>query len=309
MFSDYIPLFHDMSGCISKVRVGNWDEPFGQKKTPDATRGSLFDQKLLVHATNSVAGILYEIRNAPQGTPISFQQLLTVSLEKKFSASRMHAGRHSMLDAIFKTMEVDAVRKFISAYVHLKNQRLAYGEIVDTCYDLPDMEISPLVFAQAVLCVLGFPAHMIFAMDRLGPPPEDQVYHLVGKLMSDELMTFTKPRKSLMSWASRRSLYQKLKCSIPSSRRVIRSSKSDMAGVMGGHKAINPHEKELGALIDRPRILLTALKILIEEASTAAHLRFMIEDGDRHHLLHRATKREVLQWIIDHWENYHELFT
>jgi hypothetical protein len=60
--------------------------------------------------------------------------------------------------------------------------------------------------------------------------------------------------------------------------------------------------------MDRPRILLTELKILIEEACTVAHLRFLIEDGDRHHTLNGATTREMLQWIADHWENYHELF-
>jgi hypothetical protein len=35
----------------------------------------------------------------------------------------------------------------------------------------------------------------------------------------------------------------------------------------------------------------------------------MIEDRDRHDTLNRATKREMLERIADHWENYHELFT
>jgi hypothetical protein len=34
----------------------------------------------------------------------------------------------------------------------------------------------------------------------------------------------------------------------------------------------------------------------------------MIEDGERHHMLNRATKREMLQWIADHWEEYPKLF-
>jgi hypothetical protein len=61
--------------------------------------------------------------------------------------------------------------------------------------------------------------------------------------------------------------------------------------------------------MDRSMILLTELKKLIKEACTVSHFRFMIEDGDRHCTLNRATKREILQWIADHWENYHELFT
>jgi hypothetical protein len=61
------------------------------------------------------------------------------------------------------------------------------------------MEISPFVFAQAVLYIVGFPAHMPFAVDPLGTPPEDQVYQLVERLMSDELMPFAKPKMPLMS--------------------------------------------------------------------------------------------------------------
>jgi hypothetical protein len=84
----------------------------------------------------------------------------------------MHAGIHQTLVAIIKTMEVDAAMKFVYAYVRVKNRRLADGEIVDICRDLPHVEISPFVFTQAVLCVVGFPAHVAFAVDRLGTPPE-----------------------------------------------------------------------------------------------------------------------------------------
>jgi hypothetical protein len=84
----------------------------------------------------------------------------------------------------------------------VKHRRLAYGEIVDACPDLFDMDCSPFALAQAVLCVVGFPARMTFAVDCLGPPPEDQVYHLVEKFMSDELMSFTKSKMSLMSYPS-----------------------------------------------------------------------------------------------------------
>jgi hypothetical protein len=52
--------------------------PFGQKKGTNITRRTLFDQKLSIHATNSIAGILYTIRNAPVGTKISLQGISTV---------------------------------------------------------------------------------------------------------------------------------------------------------------------------------------------------------------------------------------
>jgi hypothetical protein len=108
------------------------------------------------------------------------------------------------------------------------------------------MEISPFVFAQAVLCVVGFGAHMNFALERLGPPPEHQVYHLVERLMSDKLMPLAKQKMSLMSCPRRRSLYQEIKGETASARRVILSSNSDLAGFIRRHKAINPYEKELG---------------------------------------------------------------
>jgi hypothetical protein len=170
------------------------------------------------------------------------------------------------------------------------------------------MDCSSFVLAQVVLCVVGFLARMTFAVDCLGPPPEDQVYHLVEKLMSDELIPFTKGKMSLTSCPRRRSLYQELKGVPPSGRRVMLSCKSEMASVIWGRKAINPYEKELRTLLDRPKILLPELKLLIQEACKIAQLPFVIEDGEQHHGLNRATKREMLQRIADHWEEYHELF-
>jgi hypothetical protein len=64
----------------------------------------LFDQKLLVRATNSIAGIVYEIRNASVGTKISLQHISTVPVEKKFGVTRMNAGRHHTLSSVIKTM-------------------------------------------------------------------------------------------------------------------------------------------------------------------------------------------------------------
>jgi hypothetical protein len=67
---------------------------FGQMKISNTTRRTLFDQKLLIHAINSIAGIFYEIQNAPQETKISLQGLSTVPLEKKLGVTKMHMRRH-----------------------------------------------------------------------------------------------------------------------------------------------------------------------------------------------------------------------
>jgi hypothetical protein len=171
------------------------------------------------------------------------------------------------------------------------------------------MEISPFVLAQTVLCAVGFPAHMPFAVDFLSPSAEYRVYHLLEKLISDELMSFAKSKMSLMSCPGRQLLCQEIKGETPSARRVIFLSKSDMAGVIGGHKATNPDERKLGAFMNQPRILLVELKMFIEAVYTVTHLRFMIKEADQHHTLNLTTKREMFQWIADHWENFHELFT
>jgi hypothetical protein len=71
--------------------LGPGMSPFRQKKGTTMTRRTLFDQKLLVHATNSIAGILYEIRNASVGTKISLRRISTVPVGKKFGVTRMHA--------------------------------------------------------------------------------------------------------------------------------------------------------------------------------------------------------------------------
>jgi hypothetical protein len=117
----------------------------------------------------------------------------------------------------FELLQTCGIRALANA--HVKHRRLAYGEIVDACPDLFDMDCSPFILAQAVLCVVGFPACMTFVMNYLGPQPEGQVYHLVEKLMSDELMPFIKSKMSVMGCPRRRSLYQELKGVAQSGRR------------------------------------------------------------------------------------------
>jgi hypothetical protein len=120
--------------------LGPGMSPFGQKERRNITRGTLFNQKLLIHATNSIAGIFYEIRNVPVCTKISLQHISTVPVEKKFGVTRMHARRHQTFSAIIKSMQIDETSKFMYANVHVKRRRLAYGEIVDACPDLFDMD-------------------------------------------------------------------------------------------------------------------------------------------------------------------------
>jgi hypothetical protein len=76
--------------------------PFGQKKGLDTTQRTLFDQKVLIHVMNSIASILCEIRNAPQGPNISLQQLPMVQVEKKFGVTEVHAEGTKCLPQLSK---------------------------------------------------------------------------------------------------------------------------------------------------------------------------------------------------------------
>jgi hypothetical protein len=82
----------------------------------------MFDYKLLIHATNTTAGIMYEIKLAR--TPISIQRISTVPVGRKFGKTRIHAGVHSTVVEFIKTMEDDEAMQFIDVQDQFKTSRL-----------------------------------------------------------------------------------------------------------------------------------------------------------------------------------------
>jgi hypothetical protein len=91
--------------------AGHDVKPFGRKNAKSTDRRLLFDGELLVYTTNNIIGIVYEINRAKE--PISLQRISTVPLEKKFGATRLHAGVHQMLDELVKTMDIDQAMKLV----------------------------------------------------------------------------------------------------------------------------------------------------------------------------------------------------
>jgi hypothetical protein len=282
---------------------------FGTKKQnrdERAIRRTLFDRDLLMHASNSIAAIVFEIRIAKG--ELSLQRISTVPLEKKFGVTRMHARTHQTLSAIVKTMAVDEAMKFVSAHQEIKKKRLAYGETVKGYPWNPNLDSPPVLFAEAVLWLVGFPCSMTYAYTRCELEGQDDALHsIVHGLVSDELTPFAKTDFSMMSSRRRRSLYQELKGVTPSARRMLISSKSQMGGVISGGKVVHPIEQRLAELLGRRRLSLQDLKVLLTAVSAVAHVSVIIEDGEHRHSLNRATKRELLAWISAHWEEYHEL--
>jgi hypothetical protein len=61
-------------------------KPLGRKNAGSTDRHLLFDRNLLVYTTNSIVGIVCEIKRAKE--PISLQRISTVPLEKKSGPTR-----------------------------------------------------------------------------------------------------------------------------------------------------------------------------------------------------------------------------
>jgi hypothetical protein len=72
--------------------VGPGVNKFGREVAGPKGRRLMFGSKLLIHAANAIAGIVYEIKLAR--TPISIQQISSVPVEKKCGKTKMHAGVH-----------------------------------------------------------------------------------------------------------------------------------------------------------------------------------------------------------------------
>jgi hypothetical protein len=252
----------------------------------------------MMHATNSISGIVREIKNATK--PISLQRISTTPVERRFGRTRVHAGVHQTLAGLVKTMEEDEAMKFMYVHTEVKNRRLSYGETVSPCPELMHLGFTPLIFADAVLFVVGFPTVM---EPHIGNADPDTFHRLAENLMSDALLPFAKTNFYMMSSRKRRSLYQELQGVTPSSRRIILSSKSELRGVMGP-RAVDPIEQHLASLLGRSHVLSEELKLLVTQVCETRRVTF---EGT--HSLSRATKREVLDWIGQQWDQLGDAFT
>jgi hypothetical protein len=109
----------------------------------------------------------------------------------------------------------------------------------------------------------------------------------------------------MMTCRRRRSLYQELLGVAPSGRRILISSKSELAGVVDGRRQ-NPIERELSRLLGlHHRILVPELRIVIMEVCQRVRIDFATAHS---HNLNRATKKDMLDWIAEQWEEYQEAF-
>jgi hypothetical protein len=149
--------------------------------------------------------------------------------------------------------------QFIYVKNQIKNRRLAYSETISLCPSLTGIGITPLIFVEAVIHSVEFPATI---SPLLGETTMDEIHIFAEKLMFDALLPFAKTNFNIMSAQKRSSLYQKLHRVGHSSRRIILSSKSEISGVIE-RTAVDPIEQYLGALLGQPRVLSEELKLLV----------------------------------------------
>jgi hypothetical protein len=128
---DGVYLFQKIRVTDPSRTVGPGVKPFGRKAAGLKERRFMFDYKLLIHPTNAIARIVYEIK--PARTPISLQQISTAPVEKKFGKTRMHATVHQAVIGLVKTIEDDGTMQFIYIQNQIKSRRLAYGETISFC--------------------------------------------------------------------------------------------------------------------------------------------------------------------------------
>jgi hypothetical protein len=167
-------------------------------------------------------------------------------------------------------MDIDQAMKFGHVSEQIKNRRLAYGEMISSCSCLTGIGITRLIFGEAMLHIIGFPAPVSLLLEDIDT---DQFDVFAEKLMSDALLPFAKTNFHLMSSRKRRSLYQELHGVTPSSRRIILSSKSETKVVMG-QAAYDPIEKHMGELFGRTRILSEDLKLLVMQVCDTTRVPF-----------------------------------
>jgi hypothetical protein len=184
--------------------------------------------------------------------------------------------------------------KLVCVQEQIKNRRIAYGETISPCSCLTGIGITPLIFGEAVLHIVGFPAPV--------SPLLGDIDIFAEKLVSDALLPFAKTNFHMMSSRKRRSLYQELHGVDPSSRRIILSSKSEMKAVIG-HAAHDPIEKHPGELLGRIRIFSENLKLLVLQVCDTTGV-----PSEGAHPFRRSTKREVLEWIEESWSTLGEAF-
>jgi hypothetical protein len=151
-----------------------------------------------------------------------------------------------------------------------------------------------------VLRIVGFPPPVSPLLENINI---DQFDVFAEKFMSGALLPFAKTNFHMVSSRKRRLLYQGLHAVVPSSRRIILSSKSEMKAVID-HTVHVPVEKHLGELLGRTRIHSEDLKLLVVQVYDTTGVPF-----EGAHALRQSTKKEVLNWIGENWTTLGEAFT
>jgi hypothetical protein len=140
---------------------------------------------------------------APRSILLLNQLLHYMNHEKKFGATTLQAGVNQTITSLIATMEADEAPQFMYGHEQVRKRRLACGETILPCSCLPGAGITPLLFGEAVIAIVGFPARISSLVEDVSI---DDFHRLMEKLMSDTILLYAKTNFTLMSSRKRRSL-------------------------------------------------------------------------------------------------------
>jgi hypothetical protein len=197
------------------------------------------------------------------------------------------------MENIIRQMEIDQAMKFVYAHHEVNNRRLAYGETIEPFCDGYPFQHKPILLAESVLRVVGFPIQHEFSSDHTA-----DTFSCVEHLMSDVVQSFATTNLSAMSVKKKRSLSQELLGVGPSRRRILLTSKSEMKKAMGV-QSVDPVERQVVQILGRKHVLSADLKSIVSGICQTTGMEFHGAHG-----LERSTKTEILDRIVEQRDQF-----
>jgi hypothetical protein len=256
----------------------------------DGIKRTMFDRKLIRHATNTIATLVYEMEHLPIGEILSLQRLSTVPVEKLFGRARLRAKTHQTMTGILDAMSMSQAMRLFHANQVSKKRKLEYGETVAFLPEPEEDECDACDFvltAEALLHFVGFPVSNYRELRKRHEPSDEVSVFLERYVLPFIPDPETQPQ--------RRSLYQELLSVTSSGRHSLLSAKLHLGEVVKPEET-HPVEEYVANILGKKKILRGELITLVRRVCSNSFLRF---SGPRS--LSTSRKFDILQWMSDNW--------
>jgi hypothetical protein len=283
--------FYYLGWCLETYYGEGAPERHGMKQSSsqkeDGSRRYLFDRKLLVHAINTIATLVHEIKIAKG--PISLQRISTVPVEKLFGVTRLHAGTHQTLAGIMRTMEINQALKVMYVNEEVRKRHLAYGETVQVKQGEEPFAWPAKELAEAMLLFVRFPLRCFWL------PPEAEPARMMTYFLRELIPTFTttklpEPERVLSLWQATLGV-------AVSVRQVMLSAKERTGRAVRVARPKDDIELHIGHLLGmNPTVPI--LRVIVDQVCEMTGVRF-----DSTKSLARSKRDEILAWMRAVWND------